>query len=390
MDMNIQDLKPHPLNDRLYGGEEIPQGFIDSVRSKGILVPLAVKQDGTIISGHRRWRTAQVLNMDTVPTTIVGYNTDLDEREAIISFNKQREKTFSQTMAEAEELEVIEGERAAVRMLAGKAEPSGNVSLGSQGQTRDKVAEQVGIGSGRTYDKAKQVWEAAKQGNENAQAVVQQLDNKQATISAAYSQIKSQQQKAERLQQVEQERQAIESGELTTAQGLYDVIVIDPPWDYAERGGFSVSEHDAEANRGGVDYATMKVAEVQAIDLPARDDSVLFLWTTHKFLRDAFTLLDAWGYTYKATIVWDKEKMGIGRTIRLQCEFCLLAVKGQPILDGSSERDIIREARREHSRKPEAFYEFVERFTVGRKLDYFSRHRREGWDHYGADTGKFQ
>ena len=30
---------------------------------------------------------------------------------------------------------------------------------------RDKVASAIGIGSGRTYDKAAQVWEAAKAGD---------------------------------------------------------------------------------------------------------------------------------------------------------------------------------------------------------------------------------
>ncbi len=81
--------------------------------------------------------------------------------------------------------------------------------------------------------------------------------------------------------------------------------------------------------------------------------------------------------------------MGLGRTIRLQCEFCLMAVKGKPIIQGLSERDIIREARREHSRKPNKFYEMVERMTVGNKIDYFSREQRKGWISYGAETNKF-
>jgi len=38
--------------------------------------------------------------METVPVQIIDYADDLDEREAIIEFNRQREKTFSQKMAE--------------------------------------------------------------------------------------------------------------------------------------------------------------------------------------------------------------------------------------------------------------------------------------------------
>ena len=94
-------------------------------------------------------------------------------------------------------------------------------------------------------------------------------------------------------------------------------------------------------------------------------------------------MVDCWGFNYKATIVWDKEQMGIGRTIRLQCEFCLLATKGAPLLAGEKERDIIRERRRQHSRKPKGFYDMVDRMCVGRKLDYYGREEREGWDVYG-------
>jgi len=169
LEWSVTRLKPHPLNRKIYGDEAPPADFIESVRRHGIMMPLAIKEDGTIISGHRRWQAALALGMETVPVQIVGYADDLDEREAIIEFNRQREKTFSQKMAEAEELEAVERERARRRMLSGKPiAPSGNVSVGSKGETRDKVAAAVGLGSGRTYETAKKVWEAAKNGEEAA------------------------------------------------------------------------------------------------------------------------------------------------------------------------------------------------------------------------------
>ena len=133
----------------------------------------------------------------------------------------------------------------------------------------------------------------------------------------------------------------------------------------------------------------MLTTDIAKINLPLKDDAVVFLWTTHAFIQDAFYLLKEWGLNYKAVIVWDKERMGMGATIRMQCEFCLLAIKGKPIIQGASERDIIREARREHSRKPEAFYTMVERLCIGRKLDFFSREQRKNWESYGAETEKF-
>src|SRR5690606_19918583 len=112
LEWSVTGLKPHPLNRKIYGDEAPPSDFIESVRRHGIMVPLAIKEDGTIISGHRRWQAALALKMEYVPVRVVRYADDLDEREAIIEFNRQREKTFSQKMAEAEELEAVERERA--------------------------------------------------------------------------------------------------------------------------------------------------------------------------------------------------------------------------------------------------------------------------------------
>jgi N6-adenosine-specific RNA methylase IME4 len=104
---------------------------------------------------------------------------------------------------------------------------------------------------------------------------------------------------------------------------------------------------------------------------------------------DAKALMDSWGFTYKATIVWDKERLGMGAWLRMQCEFCIVGIKGKPAWNNTKWRDIIRESRREHSRKPEAFYEMVEDITIGRRLDFFSREARNGWEAFGNDTSKF-
>jgi len=181
----------------------------------------------------------------------------------------------------------------------------------------------------------------------------------------------------------------IKNNEIKKIETLFNVITIDPPWAYEEKGGLSSEQYNPDTTRGATPYPTMNLENIKKIKLPAADDCVLFLWTTHSFLREAFNLLEIWGFNYKATIVWDKEIMGLGRNIRMQCEFCLLATKGKPYLNGSAERDIIREKRREHSRKPEAFYQMVERMTIGIKLDYFSRESRKNWFHYGAEIGKF-
>lgn len=212
MQRRTTGLKPHPMNRKLYGEEVLPPEFVASIRENGILVPLAVKEDGTIISGHRRWQAALALKMEYVPVQAVRYADDLDEREAIIEFNRQREKTFSQKMAEAEELEAVERERAEkVRRQKISASRSGETveTLPPSQKTRDKVASAVGLGSGRTYDKAAKVWEAAKKGDETAKKLLEELDAGKTTVHAAYKAVVKESEKQERKQAAETAEQHI-------------------------------------------------------------------------------------------------------------------------------------------------------------------------------------
>ena len=179
MQKSATELRPHPLNARIYGADETAAEFVASVRERGILVPLVIKADGTIISGHRRWQAARAIGMVTVPVEVVDYADELEERQAIIEFNRQREKTFSQKMAEAEELKAIESEQARRRMsAAAQAQRQGMQTFAdpAKGTARDKVAEMVGLGSGENYRKAAKIWAAAKQGDEKAREFVAKID----------------------------------------------------------------------------------------------------------------------------------------------------------------------------------------------------------------------
>jgi N6-adenosine-specific RNA methylase IME4 len=199
------------------------------------------------------------------------------------------------------------------------------------------------------------------------------------TRSAVLGRIKNEQRKEMIQRQVEE----IEKGNIEKPDGLFDVIAIDPPWNYG-------TSFDADGRRVANPYPEMSQEQLKALEIPAKDNCVMFLWTTQKFIWDAKELLDTWGFTYRSMIVWDKEKIGMGDLIRMQCEFCLVGIKGSPVFkDNHSVRDIIRAPRREHSRKPEEFYKIVDSLCAGRKLDFFSREERTGWFSYGNDTKKF-
>lgn len=185
-----------------------------------------------------------------------------------------------------------------------------------------------------------------------------------------------------RQENIQNQKKEIEERSTIDLTGNYDVVVVDPPWAYGR-------EYDPDGSRVANPYPEMIQTELLKLEIPFSNDCVLFLWTTHAFIWCAKELLDKWGFTYKAAIVWDKEKMGMGAWLRMQCEFCLIGIKGKPFFNNTKWRDIIREPRREHSRKPDIFYNMVDEITAGRKLDYFSRTERNGWDSYGNDTERF-
>ena len=204
------------------------------------------------------------------------------------------------------------------------------------------------------------------------------------SINAAYNKVKQ----AERKKDIQRQVDEIEQRAIEKPDGLFDVIVIDPPWGYVRQAGHG--SFDSDGRRCTNPYPEMTQAELKAIELPAAENCVLCVWTTQQFIWDAKDLIDAWGFKYRFMFVWNKQQMGMGNVVRMQCEFCLVGLKGKPVFkDVHDVRDFIDEPRREHSRKPEKFYEVIDSICAGRKLDYFGRTQREGWTIYGNDTNKF-
>lgn len=166
-------------------------------------------------------------------------------------------------------------------------------------------------------------------------------------------------------------------------QGQFRTVIIDPPWPYG-------TQYNAETRRVASPYPEMSIEAITETKFPFADDCVLWFWTTHKFLPVSFEILEEWGFDYKATMVWNKEKLGIGYWLRMQCEFCLLAIKGNPVWDATDIRDTITEPRREHSRKPERFYKTILDNCPEPIGEAFSRQKRQGIEVItGNETSKF-
>jgi N6-adenosine-specific RNA methylase IME4 len=123
-------------------------------------------------------------------------------------------------------------------------------------------------------------------------------------------------------------------------------------------------------------------------DLAARD-AILFLWTTSPKLTESIKVLGSWGFEYRTCAVWDKQKIGMGYYFRQQHEILLVATKGNiPVPEPSSRHSsVISIDRGQHSKKPEKFYEIIEKmYPELPKIELFCRSRRSGWAAWGNQS----
>lgn len=198
---------------------------------------------------------------------------------------------------------------------------------------------------------------------------------------------KASQKKQERVAEIQRQVEEIKQATPQAPSGLFHVISIDPPWPY--EGGEATNTYDPNGRRAANPYPEMSLEDIASLQIPAADDCVLWLWTTHKFMRHSFNLLDKWGFEDKAILTWVKDRMGLGRWLRSKSEFCIMAVKGSPPIQLTNQTTVLNGPLREHSRKPDEFYEMVAELCPGRRLDFFSRESREGWEQFGNDLEKF-
>jgi len=165
--------------------------------------------------------------------------------------------------------------------------------------------------------------------------------------------------------------------------GPYRVIVADPPWPYETR-------KDDPSHRGTTPYSQMSIKQVCEMDVAsiAAEDCILWLWTTNCHMRQAFDVLDAWGFEQKTILTWAKDRFGMGDWLRGQTEHCLMAMRGKPIVELKNQTTLLHASVRAHSQKPDEFYDFVEKLCPAPRYAYlFSRYRHnEKWDCHGDEA----
>ena len=171
---------------------------------------------------------------------------------------------------------------------------------------------------------------------------------------------------------------ATDLAELQRLQIRYATVYADPPWEYN-----NTSSRGAAANH----YPTMPLKRIceEPIAALAADSAHLHLWTTNAFLRDAFDVMTAWGFTYKSCLIWVKPQMGMGNYWRVSHEFLLLGVRGSLPFRDNTCRSWLLHRRSVHSRKPYAIRQLIEQVSPGPYLELYGREEipNSNWTVYG-------
>ena len=157
--------------------------------------------------------------------------------------------------------------------------------------------------------------------------------------------------------------------------GKYTVIYADPPWNYNDKQGGTISKRYGAAEKH---YPSMNLISLKSMDIQrlSAKNAVLFLWATSPLLPDALELCRAWDFQYKSAFIWDKIKHNMGHYNSVRHEMLLIATKGKctpqiPKLFNSVQT-IERTAK--HSEKPEKFREIIDTlYPEGNRIELFRR-----------------
>jgi N6-adenosine-specific RNA methylase IME4 len=406
--VNPNSLKVDPVIASLMPpSTEIEQKNLEeSIREHGVIVPIIVTKSGLVVDGHRRLATAKALGLKEVPIDRRAEEGENWEEVVGILVNLDRRHLNEATRAAlGSSLERIERAKAKERQTEGakqggetggrsrpKEKPGGNRSPKAIEKARKKeenhatarVAARVGV-SRKTYERVSKV-------NKADPKLAKDMLAGKISVAGAAKKIAVEEIK----RKVEKEVKVEVPGlirDLTSVQGKYRCLYVDPPWGYADSGSRGTAAQS---------YPTVEVADLcdkkkfPIESLAHKDGCHLWLWTTWPKIRDGVPhgVLETWGFRWVGEVVWHKKGgVGIGRWLRPVTEILILAVKGNmPLLDDKDlaaylGTDRYAEKKEgDHSKKPEEFRALVERLSPGPRIELFSRKAAEGLDRWGLEA----
>lgn len=136
------------------------QALATSIKRHGLLHPVVVKKDRTLVAGHRRLEAARRLGWKEIPVTVI----DVEDLLSAERDENTERKDFTPTEAVAigRLIEEIERPKALERLKARQFGGDADSATPKLGGVREIVARAVGMGHAK-YDQAKAVVAAAEE-----------------------------------------------------------------------------------------------------------------------------------------------------------------------------------------------------------------------------------
>lgn len=340
------------------------------IAERGVLVPIEVDESGNVLDGHHRKRIADELGIDCPTVTRIGMAEHEKRLHAVALNLARRHLTDAQKVALGMTIEPDVAEEAR-RRQGTRSDLTSGTNDPEVERTRDEVARQVGLGSGRTYERAKAT--IAK-----AEKVAPQVAEKAKAGELTMREVAKEVRAAEKAQKVAEIRSR--PVPKVDAEGPWPVIYADPPWRY---------EHAEPSRSLDNQYPTMTLEDICAMNVPATNDAVLFLWATSPKLTEALQVMDAWGFEYRTCMVWVKDRIGMGYYARQRHEILLIGRRGNlPVPEPADRPDSVIEAPLgRHSEKPSIVAETIVRmYPHLPRVELFARQARLGWDVWGNEA----
>jgi N6-adenosine-specific RNA methylase IME4/ParB-like chromosome segregation protein Spo0J len=354
------------------------------IAEHGLREPIWLHADGSIIDGRNRWLACQRLGIDPQFRTWDG---DGSLVSFVVSLNLHRRH-------------LDESQRAIVAARIATLEHGDNQhrSIDLPSVSQSDAAELLNV-SVPSLKRAKQVIDrgapelvqAVERGDVAVSTAADiadlELEEQREVVARgekeilqAAKQIRARKQEVRRQERVEKLVEISRGNTELAADVTYPVIYADPPWRY---------EHvETESRAIENQYPTMNLDEICALPVndAATSDAILFMWATSPKLAEAMRVLEAWGFNYRTSMVWVKDRIGMGYYARQRHELLLIATKGTPPVPAPSDRldSVIEAPLGAHSAKPVEFYERIERmYPTLPKIELFCRSPREGWAAWG-------
>jgi len=370
------DFKEHELSKIIPSmSEEEYRNLKEDIKQNGLINPIVLYEE-KIIDGRHRFHACKELKIEIKTEEYKGKQ----PLTYIISQNiKRRHLTPSQLATIAVEL-LPELEKEAKERLVtstgGKyPRPTTKLSQVDQGESREHASKLLGVGTSYISE--------AKALKEENKPLFDEVREGKKSIPEAKREIRKANYR-ERIIKVEEDK-------ILVPDKKYRCIVIDPPWPT------KFITRTKRPDQFGIAYPTMSLEDIKnhplgkdsSIEKLAYKDCHLYLWTTHSFLPYCFEIVKAWGFEYKCLMTWIKNVGMTPMSWMYSTEHVLFCTKGNlPLLRRGMRLDFAAKVR-EHSRKPDEFYELVKKASPEPRIDIFSREKRDGFDSWGKESTKF-